>query len=79
MPFKYQKKQTNKQKKNAKVFLRKGLRRIVIKNIPIKYRFNPVKDGPFPGCSRMGGKKASLPKICPTYPTIMKVGTVIPY
>ena len=26
-----------------------------------------------------GGKKATLPKICLTYPTIMKLGTVIPY
>ena len=26
-----------------------------------------------------GGKKASLPKICHTYPRMMKRGTVIPY
>ena len=26
-----------------------------------------------------GGKKASLPKICHTYPTMMKVVTFIPY
>ena len=26
-----------------------------------------------------GAKKATLPKICHTYPTIMKLGTVIPY
>ena len=26
-----------------------------------------------------GGKKASLSKICHTYPTMMKLGTVIPY
>ena len=25
------------------------------------------------------GQKGSLPKICHTYPTIMKLGTVIPY
>ena len=25
------------------------------------------------------GKKAPLPKICHTYPTIMKLGTVMPY
>ena len=44
---------------------------------------NPVEDGLFWGCSRIGGegrgKKASLPKICHTYPTMMKLGTVIPY
>ena len=26
-----------------------------------------------------GGKKATLPKICHTYPTMMKLGKVIPY
>ena len=26
-----------------------------------------------------GGKKAPLPKICHTYPTMIKRGTVIPY
>ena len=26
-----------------------------------------------------GGKKTSLPKICYKYPTMMKLGTVIPY
>ena len=26
-----------------------------------------------------GGQKGPLPKICHTYPTMMKVGTVIPY
>ena len=26
-----------------------------------------------------GDKKAPLPKICHTYPTTMKLGTVIPY
>ena len=27
----------------------------------------------------VGGKKAPLPKICHRYPTMMKIGTVIPY
>ena len=42
---------------------------------------NPIQDGLCRGCSRMGGgcKKASLPKICHTYPTMIKLGTVIPY
>ena len=38
---------------------------------------NPIQDGLFWGCSRMwgaGGKKVPLPKICHTYPTIMKLG-----
>ena len=45
------------------------------------YFFNPVQDGPFQGCSRMGGggQKRPQPKICHTYPAHMKLGTVIPY
>ena len=35
-------------------------------------------NGPFRGCLRMGGKKPPLPKTCHIYPTIMKLGTVIP-
>ena len=43
--------------------------------------FNPIQDGLFQGCSRMGvGKKAPLhPKICYTYSTMMRLGIVIPY
>ena len=34
----------------------------------------------FRGCSWIGGnKKSSLPKICLAYPTMMTLGTVIPY
>ena len=42
---------------------------------------NPIQDGHFWGCSRMwGGQKGPpLPKICHTYSTMMKLGTVIPY
>ena len=48
---------------------------------------NPLQDGLFRDCSRIvggGGWGAFLPspffpKICHTYPTIMKLGTVIPY
>ena len=40
---------------------------------------NTIQDGLIRGCSRMGGgKNPPLPKICHTYPTIMKLGTVIP-
>ena len=31
------------------------------------------------GCERGGGKKTSFPKICHPYPTMMQLGTVIPY
>ena len=30
---------------------------------------NPIQDGHFWGCSRMGGKKVRLPNICHTYPS----------
>ena len=33
----------------------------------------------FLGCSLMGGKQTPPPKICQTYPTSIKLGTVIPY
>ena len=41
---------------------------------------NPVRDGLFLGCSRMGGgaKRTPLPKICHAHATMMKRGTVIP-
>ena len=43
--------------------------------------FNPIQDGLFCGCSRMGAeaRKPTLPKICHTYSTMIKLGTVIPY
>ena len=42
---------------------------------------NPIQDGLFRSCSRMGGgaKWPPFPKICHTYPTMMKLGTVISY
>ena len=42
---------------------------------------NPIQNGPFWGCLRMGCQKAPtrLPKICHTYSTMMKLGTVVPY
>ena len=45
-----------------------------------KQTVNPIQDGLFWGCSRMGGKKVPpLPKICHTYPIMMKLGTAITY
>ena len=35
--------------------------------------------GIFGAAHRWGGKETPLPKICHTYPTMMKPGTVIPY
>ena len=42
---------------------------------------NPIQDGLFWGCSRMGAGPflPSIPKIRHTYPTMMKLGTVILY
>ena len=48
-----------------------------------KSKFNPIQDGLFRGCSRMGGRGGAfwppLPKTRNTYPTMMKLGTVILY
>ena len=45
-----------------------------------KESFYPIQDGPFLGLlMNGGGKKSPLPKICQTYPAMMKLGTVIPY
>ena len=35
--------------------------------------------GIFGAAHRWSGKKAPLPKICDTYPAMLKLGTVIPY
>ena len=45
------------------------------------FPFNPIQDGLFRGCSGIGGVKKvpPLPKICHTYPTMMKLGAAIPY
>ena len=42
---------------------------------------NPIEDAIFRGCSRIGegGKKVPLPKICHTYPAMMKLDAVIPH
>ena len=49
---------------------------------------NTFQDGPFRGCSRNGvegggggevAQKCPLPKICHTFSTMMKLGTVKPY
>ena len=48
----------------------------------MKLSINPIQDGLFLGLlTDGGGKKAppALPKICCTYPTMMKLGIVIPY
>ena len=51
--------------------------------IQLSQCLNPIQDGLFRGCPRMGGvggpKSPLLPKICSTYPTMMKLGTVILY
>ena len=59
-----------------------------LSNIDIS-NINPIQNGLFRGCSRirgrggggrgLGGERLPLPKICPTCPTMMKLGTVIPY
>ena len=45
------------------------------------YNVNRIQDGLFQGCSRMRGGAFWPPllEICHTYPTMMKLGTVIGY
>ena len=44
------------------------------------FLFNPIQDGIFWGCSRIGvGQKGLLPKIYHTYPTMINLVKVIPY
>ena len=45
------------------------------------HSFNPIQDGPFRGCSQMGGwgKKAPLTKASCTYPAMINFDTVVPY
>ena len=45
------------------------------------FSFNPIQDGLFWSCLRIWGRGflAPVPKICHTYPTMMKFGTVVPY
>ena len=51
-----------------------------VENAFVSIQINPIQVEPFRDCSRMeGGKKAPLPKICHTYPTMMKLDTVIPH
>ena len=40
---------------------------------------NTIQDGPFWDCSRMWRQKGSLPNTCHKFPTMMKLGAVIPY
>ena len=48
--------------------------------IMFQFLFNFIQDGHFRECSRTGQEhKSPLPKICHTNPTMMKLGTVIPY
>ena len=50
-------------------------------NCLMRHNFNPIQDGLFRAAHGWGGgqKGLPLPKICHTYPTTMKRGTVIPY
>ena len=53
----------------------------VIKRKGDKLYVNPIQDGLFRGYSRIGWgpKRPALSRICHTYATTMKLGTVIPH
>ena len=50
----------------------------MLKLVICKLNINPIQDGHFRGYSRMEGGGGILAKICHTYPTTIKLGTVIP-
>ena len=53
---------------------------VIYNNHANLYAFKPIQNGLCQGCLLMGGeKKTPFPKICHSYSTIMKLGTVIPY
>ena len=43
------------------------------------FSVNHIQVGSFQDCSRIEVQKCPRPKICHTYPTMMKLSTVIPY
>ena len=46
----------------------------------LQWGVSTIQNGLFGGCSQIGGaKRPPLPKICHTYPTMMKLGTIILY
>ena len=45
----------------------------------IEVKVIPILNGSFWGCSRMGGRRPYVLKICHIYPATMKLSTVIPY
>ena len=45
----------------------------------LNFSLNPIQDGLFWGLLRDWQKASSLPKICHAYPTMMKLGAIIPY
>ena len=55
---------------------------VITSQVSICLPVNAIQDGHFRGCSPMrGGRKDTppLPKICHTYPTMIKLATIIPY
>ena len=56
-----------------------SIRQVIIYQFK-RVSINPIQDGHFWGCSQMGGAfLLPLPKIRHANPTMMKLGTVIPY
>ena len=58
---------------SSEYYVKKFKKKVILQNV--NYRdFNPIEDGLFRCCSRIGGIfGSSLPKIFHTYPTMMKL------
>ena len=73
--------QTNLRNKGELLtFNKNGMKNFFLLSDRIPQKLNPIQDKHFRGCSRMvAPNRLPLPKICHTYPTMMKLGAVIPY
>ena len=57
-------------------------RSLLLSSNKMTHYFNPIQDGLFRGCSQMGrggANRPHFPKVCHTYPTMIKLGTLTPY
>ena len=71
--------QTNLRNKGELLtFNKNGMKNFFLLSDRIPQKLNPIQDKHFRGCSRMvAPNRLPLPKICHTYPTMMKLGAVI--
>ena len=54
---------------------------LLLSSNKMTHYFNPIQHGIFGGCSQMGRRanRPHIPKVCHTFPTMIKLGTLTPY